>query len=221
MLRILVRPYFYSLIAVVAAIVAVLVAAHTAGLRASRENQMPVAFIDFPLLMQESDVGKSINAQVEPKKKAFQDQAQAKFKEFKQEEGDIRANRNSMNAAEFDEKNKVLQQKVAEWNDNIQKRQNDLNNAVSAAIVNIKQVLQGELVAIAAENNISTILPAELAFFQQKKLDVTPEAIRRLNEKLAKIDLKLEEPKEIKAEPKAEDKEEKPIKKEEKKKDKK
>ena len=197
-----------SWIAVVAALVAVIAAAHTAGVHESHERTQ-VAFIDFPLIMRESDVGKSLNSQVVPKKQALQEEAQAKLKFFQKQEDDIRANRFSAKPAEIEAQFRALQQKVNEWNEAVQKGQNELDNAVSEAVVQIKQVLQEQLALIADKEHVSAILPSELAFFRQKQLDLTPEAIRLLNEKLPAIDLKLEAPKDDKAKESQEEKDKK------------
>jgi Skp family chaperone for outer membrane proteins len=181
---------WHTWIAVAAAVISVLSALYVTGGR--HVGGATIAFVDFPAIMRESDAGKSIDAQAAPKQQALQAESQAKLKDFQEQDAELSKRRSSLSAAEFDEKAKALQGKINEWNAYIQQRQTALNDAVTTAVRTLQAALRDELARIATKSNFATVLPAEQAFFAPRKLDVTSEAIRRLNDRLPKVELQLE-----------------------------
>lgn len=148
-----------------------------------------IGFIDFQAVLQQSDAGKSIRDVVEPRRAKLQAAAEAKLKELKQEQEDLKKQGDSAEAAA------ALQKKVDAWNAEAQRKQAVLDAAVNPAMQKIDEALRTQVEAIADENKVSAILPMQSAFYANKSLDMTSDAIRRLNKILPKLDVKLDDDK--------------------------
>ncbi len=158
----------------------------------SKQSSGNIAFVDFAAVMQESQAGKSINEQVAPKQKQMQDATEAKFKEFKQEETELKKQQGSLTAEQYEAKNQAFQAKIADWNAQMQQRQAALNTALAPAGQKVQQTLRAQVADIAAENHFVAVLPLEQSFYAAKALDITSEAIRRLDAKLPKVDIQFD-----------------------------
>jgi Skp family chaperone for outer membrane proteins len=152
-----------------------------------------VAFINFQVLLNDSQAGRGINAQVTSRRKELQKEAEAKLTEFQKLQDDIKRQRAAVSSAEFDTKAKELDQKVGEWNLQSQKREAEFNNAVANAVKVVQQVVREQAADVARDNRIKAVLSAEQAFYADRRLDITEEVIARLDEKLPKVEVQFEE----------------------------
>ena len=75
----------------------------------------------------------------------------------------------------------------------MQERQTELNKAVTAAVGELQKVMSQQLYVIADDKHLAAVLPLEQAFFIQEKFDLTSEILFRLDDKLDKVELKLED----------------------------
>jgi len=193
------RPHFSpeNAIAIAAAAVSVLAAFYVAGHRSSA-SRPSVAFVDFAAVMEQSDAGKSIHKQLDPREQTLQNEAQAKIKELQREQDELNKRRNSLSAEKLSESTAALQKKLADWNAEAQKRDAVLKAAANPAIQKMQQTLREQLANIASENRFTAILPLQDAFYADKELDVTSEAIRRMNEQLPKVEIQPQDEKEAK-----------------------
>jgi Skp family chaperone for outer membrane proteins len=180
MFRTISLHYWISIIAIAIAIAA---AAYSAGNRRT-SSRTAIGFIDFQQVVLQSDAGKSIRELVDPKRVKLQQEAEEKLKEFKKEQEEIKKN---------DDKEGMvrLQKKIEAWNARAQKQQAELNDSVAPAIQKLEEALRAQVEDIAEDNKLRIIFPMQSAFFAHKGLDVTPEAIRRINKVLPKIDAAL------------------------------
>ena len=75
----------------------------------------------------------------------------------------------------------------------MQKRQADLSGAVNTGLHAVQQKLSEQLADIAHENGFSAIISNDQVPYAESKLDVTTEAIRRLDSKIKTVTIKFEE----------------------------
>lgn len=177
-----------STVASIAAIIMAGVAlSYSMGNRAGT-NRPTVGFIDFQALLQQSDAGKSIRDQVEPRRAKLQKAAEAKLKEFKQEQEDIKKSGDDKSPEALAN----LQKKIDAWNAQAQREQAIIDAAANPAIQQVDQALRAQVEALAEENKLTAVLPMQSAFYVSKSQDMTSDAIRRLNKVLTKVDVKFE-----------------------------
>lgn len=184
--RLLLLLFEWAAVVAVAGIGAALYAWY-APARVSSPGQ--IAVIDFPQVMRYSAAGKAVTAWSNQQQQALHDAAVAKLKEFKQKQTELENSRTSLSAADFAAKSQDLQQQVKDWNRQQQQRQAGVNKAIVAAIQGIRAAVKDQLSLLARDEGFDAVLPAQQAFFVQPKLDLTPQLLRRLDQKLTKNDI--------------------------------
>lgn len=180
-----------SLIVSVAALaLSVVVASYTMGGNSMPGGQANVGFINFPAVLEQSEAGKSITKQITPYRTKLLQDAEAKAKLYRQEQEMVKKMEEDQAGAAAD-----LQKKIDTWNVEAQRRQAVLDTAVKPAMDKVDQALRAEVEALAEEGKLSAILPMQSAFYVNKKMDLTAEAIQRLDKVLRKVEVKLPEEK--------------------------
>lgn len=173
-------PIFISIIALVLSVVA-----FSYSMGKSPASRPAIGFIDFQAVVQQSDAGKSIREQVEPKRLKLQEAAEAKLKELRQEQDELKKQGNTSAEA-----NAALQKKIDDWNVEAQRQQAALDAAVNPAMQELEKALRAQVNDMATDNKVSAILPMQSAFYTDRALDLTSEAIRRLNKSTPEISVK-------------------------------
>lgn len=186
--KLLLMLFEWAAVVAVAGIGAALYAWYTPA-RVSSPGQ--IAVIDFPQVLRYSQAGKAVTAWGNQQQQSLHDAAVAKLKEFKQMQTELENSRTSISAADFAAKSRDLQQQINDWNRQQQLRQADINKAITAAVQGIRVAVKDQLGLLARDQGIDAVLPAEQAFFVQPKLDLTPQVLRRLDQKLTKNDIHL------------------------------
>lgn len=156
-----------------------------------------VAFANFPSVIRESEAGKAIIAEAEAKTKELQDQAKVKLEEFKRQQSDIKSNR-SLKDKDRDAKNEALQNRINDWNKQAGQRQMVINQTINKAMQKINDDMRKELGDYAKEHGYYAIIPSEQAFYFDKAVDITQDAIKIVNDKISapKLDFTAEAKKE-------------------------
>ncbi|MDE3060473.1 MAG: OmpH family outer membrane protein [Pseudomonadota bacterium] len=152
-----------------------------------------VAFVNFQVVMKNSEAGKALNAYATPRQQALQNAAQSKLDEFKQSQQDLEKHRSSLSPDEFNARSRALQQNIDYFNAEQQKRLAAINGVADTAMQRLQATLRDQIAAIAQENDVEAVLSTDQAFYAEPKLDLTSEAIRRLDQKLGQADLHLPE----------------------------
>lgn len=156
-------------------------------------QDMPVvAIVDILALQNDSKAAKDIKKQVESINKKYESEFKGKEKSLKDAEKDLAKAKENLPEAEFIEKAKEFQKKVIKANQDMQKRQRELDSAVGDAL----NELRGEIVKVvgdlASEKEYGLVLPRQSVFYFEKSLNITDDVMKRLNAnvKTIKIDAK-------------------------------
>ena len=102
-------------------------------------------------------------------------------------------NKQGESPEKMSENNAALQKKLNDWNAEAQKRDAAIKTAANPAVQKIQDTLREQLAKIAAEHKFTAILPLQEAFYADKDMDVTQEAIQHLNAQLPKVDVQFED----------------------------
>jgi len=146
-------------------------------------------YLDLDIIMSNSKAGKSINAQLEKKHKKNIKNFQKIEEELKKEETEIISQKSVISKEEFEKKIIILRDKAnnyrKERNSNIDNLNNERMNATTKMIALIKPILSD----YSQKNSISLIIQKRNIIIGKTSLDITPDILEIVDEKIKEISL--------------------------------
>jgi len=146
-------------------------------------------YLDLNIIMSNSIAGKSINAQLEEKHKKNIKNFEKIEEELKKEEEEIISQKSVISKEEFEKKIINLRDKAnnyrKERNNNIDNLNNKRMNATTKMIALIKPILSD----YSQKNSISLIIQKRNIIIGKTSLDITPDILEIVDEKIKEISL--------------------------------
>ena len=146
-------------------------------------------YLDLDIIMSNSKAGKSISAQLEKKHKKNIKNFQKIEEELKKEETEIISQKSVISKEEFEKKIIILRDKAnnyrKERNSNIDNLNNERMNATTKMITLIKPILSD----YSQKNSISLIIQKRNIIIGKTSLDITPDILEIVDEKIKEISL--------------------------------
>jgi len=169
---------------------------------AAADEALKIGFVDLPRIFSESDAGKKARADIEAIEKSKKTVIAEKLNALKEIEEEVTKQSSVLSAEakkakdeEMEKLQRDIQRLVAEARTELQKKENELTNAILEDVSDIVD-------AIGYEEGYAIIFRSEAVLSAKKELDLTSAVITRLNESKGKPK---EEPK-VKPKEKPEDK---------------
>jgi outer membrane protein len=153
---------------------------------AGAAEALKIGFVDLPRIFSESDAGKKARADIEAIEKSKKAVIEEKVNALKKMEEEI-AKQSSVLSAEakkakdedMEKLQRDIQRLVTEARTELQKKENELTNAILKDIIDVVD-------AIGYEEGYAIILRSELVLSAKKELDLTGAVIKKLNESKGK-----------------------------------
>ncbi len=153
---------------------------------AAAAEALKIGFVDLPRIFSESDAGKKARADIEAIEKSKKAVIEEKVNALKKIEEEvakpssvISAEAKKRKEEEMEKLQRDIQRLVVEAKTELQKKENELTNAI------LKDV--GDIVdAIGYEEEYAIIFRSEVVLSAKKELDLTSAVIKRLNESKGK-----------------------------------
>jgi outer membrane protein len=162
---------------------------HVTSAIAQSRPELVVGVVDFDLIMKESKASKSVKAQYDKQRAAFNADLQQKRKAFKDQTQKLGAQRGTLSdddfkkkVAELDAKGKALEKSLA------QTRQ-VLDASLTKAIGQIRLALLDIVADIAKKRGLTLVLNQSNMILSADAYDFTDESTKRLNATLPSIKL--------------------------------
>lgn len=157
-----------------------------------------IAVVNVQKVMSESTAVKGVREQLENKYKSFQAEINKK-KEPLQKEGQELVKKQGVLAKDaYKEKAKALDKKMTEVQQEAESKKAMLNNASAKSSEEIQKTVAGIVSDIAKDKGyllvVSTETPTSQVLYADSKIDISDEVVKRLNDKLPKLDAKFEAP---------------------------
>lgn len=149
-----------------------------------------IASLDRRKLMDTSDAGKSIQVALKAKREALQKEANALEKKMRDQQQELIKGRKEMKAEEFEVKKKAFEEEFVKANETIRKKVSDLDGQRKVAVRALENSIAQVTAEIADERKIKMVVDREMLVIVDQSLDVTDEALKRLNAKVTSIPLK-------------------------------
>jgi outer membrane protein len=153
---------------------------------AGAADALKIGFVDLPRIFSESDSGKKARADIEAIEKSKKAVIEEKVNALKKIEEEITKQSSVLSAEakkakeeEMEKLQRDVQRVVAEARTELQKKENELTNAILKDVSDIVD-------AIGYEEGYAVILRSEVVLSAKKELDLTSAVITRLNESKGK-----------------------------------
>jgi len=185
------RNQFVSRIAMVAAAVAFafgsLGAAPASAQESAKAKPAVILIVNTEQLFAQSKVGQSIRKQVQAQAEALQKENDKKGKEMEAEAKKLSDQRALLSQDEFKKKVEALQKKDREIQESVQEKSQALQIGAQQARAKVQAALRPIFVDLMKERGGTVLLDQSVVLAGGVDLDITQEALKRLNEKLSDV----------------------------------
>lgn len=152
----------------------------------SAEPQV-IAILDMERILRESKAAKTLRTEVDKRRTTFQAELQNQENALRAADQELARQRAVLSAEAFAAKRKELQDQAAGLQQDFLKRQNEMEQLFGRGIGQVRDALAEVAREIASEQSIDLILLKATIVLATRDLDITDEALKRLDEKLPSI----------------------------------
>lgn len=173
-----------------AALVAALVAAWILGpgMALAQEAKSPrFAIIDVQSVLRTSTAVKGLNAEVEKRRNAYQEELRRQEEELRTADQELSRQRTILSADVFATKRRELQRRVATLQREVQDRKRRLDQGFSRGLSRVQAELAEIAKGIAEEMGLDLILSKATVVIVKPEFELTEEASKRLNQRLPAV----------------------------------
>jgi outer membrane protein len=150
-----------------------------------------LAVVDITALVQNSSAGKSARAQIDKARASYQKSLTADQAEVRKLEDGLAAQRATLSPDAYQKRVQDLQKKIAGYQRQIQERQGKLAAASNTGAQQIGAAVERIVAEIGKERNYALVLNKAGIIGGPGIVDITPEVLPRLNQRLASVKLDL------------------------------
>ena len=150
-------------------------------------SEVKVSYIDINFIVNNSNVGKSLNEYINSLKKKHFEKFNKKEDELKNKESDLISKKNIIEKSEFEKKVKTLQDEIKKYKLDRKKSNDEINKNKIDNTKKILSFLDPIVKKYVDDNSISLVLPKKNIIVGKKNLDITDDIINILNEQVDKI----------------------------------
>jgi outer membrane protein len=165
---------------------------------ASADEGNAIAVVNIGQVMRESTAAKMVREQLESKYKGFQADISKKQESLQKEDQELGKKKSVLSKEAFEEKASEFRKKVTEAQKDAQTKKVMFDNASARSSEEIQKAVTGIVAELAKEKGfvlaVSSENPTSQILYADSKLDISAEVIKRLNDKLPKLDVKFEAP---------------------------
>jgi Skp family chaperone for outer membrane proteins len=147
------------------------------------------AVIDYQRILRDAAAAKSIRAQIEARRQAYQEEISKEEQRLHEADKAFAKQRSVLSNEAFAEKRRDFEQEVAEVQRLVQERRRELDNMAAAALNEVKVALIDIVTSIAEERGFNLVLPSSEVLFFSRSLDLTEEVLAKLDDRLPQVQL--------------------------------
>jgi Skp family chaperone for outer membrane proteins len=178
-------------------VLALLVAVTLAGGARGQEGGGPqaplapavVAVIDYQRLLRESAAARSIRAQVETQRQAYEAEVEAERERLAEADRRLNDARDELSAEAYRERRRAFEQDVAAVQRLVQQRRRQLDEASSTAFQRIRDTVVQIIDALSDRYRFNLVLPRAEVLVFAPEIDLTAEVMAELDERLPRVDI--------------------------------
>lgn len=153
-----------------------------------------IVVVNIQQIMAESAAAKSVREQLEAKQKVFQEEVNKREESLQKEDQELSKQRATLSKEAFADKSTAFRKKVTEGQKEAQSKKAMLDSGFEHAVADIQKVVTQIINDMSKEKSFSMAIPSSQLLYADTKLDITAEVLKRLNDKLPKVDVKFDAP---------------------------
>lgn len=152
-------------------------------------NAGSIAVLDVEKIVQESSAMRYIQKKVSEKQKEYQteiDREQTKLESLQKK---LESKKSILSESAFEKEAKKFEEEVNQLKDNVNKKQVTLKEASIDGMKIVNDEIKDIIANLSEEKNIDLIVPAGQTLFYKDALDISEEVLKRLNNKITKVNV--------------------------------
>lgn len=153
------------------------------------QAETSIAVVDVRKLLEESTAGKGLADALRAKRDALQKEVNASEKKVTEQGQALFKMRKDMKPEEFEAKKKVFDADIVKIREGILKKTSDLEKQRKDAVKILQENIGKVTADLADEKKIQIVVDREQVVIVDQKLDMTAEALTKLNERIKSIPL--------------------------------
>lgn len=151
-----------------------------------------IAVVDVDYVLSQSLAAKSLQKQVDDKKKSFLNEVKAEEKDLISKQESIEKEKDKLSREELIAKAREFEEKRLEARKKIQTKKSKLDEAYAKAMNKITKAVYEVCQEIADEKKYDLVITRQNIIVGNMSLDITKDVAERMNEKLKKVTLKVD-----------------------------
>ncbi len=174
--------------------IAVAVAGLTALVHPVAAQKVPapaVAVVDTQLILRDATAAKNIRGQVDKLRERFRQEISKEEESLRVADRELAQQRQLLSSEAFSKRRQELQAKIATLQRKAQDRKRQLEKAVRRAMRVFQENMLTVTAELARERGANLVLPKSQVLLVDGALELTDEALKRLNAKLTKVKVAL------------------------------
>ncbi len=178
---------FQTLLCLGVGLLALLAVAH-----AETPTKMPqpvIAIVDVQRISQESLASKGVQKQLEVQRSKFQKEIQKEENSLRKSEQELSAQRSKVTAQIYAEREQQLRQRFLAVENQVQARRKVLDQSFTESMNAVKKGLLDVVGEVAHEHGVNLVIVKQQALWTDQPLDITDEVLKRLDQKMPKIEV--------------------------------
>ncbi len=152
--------------------------------------QINIAVVDVERILSESKAAKSVQKQIDKKRKNFLADVKKTEEKLRSDQQKIEKKRTDLSKEEFLAKVQTFERQRIEARGSIQSKKASLDKSYNEAMSVLTKAIFDACQEIADEDGIDLIITRQNIIIGSKSLDITPKVMERINKKLPKLTLK-------------------------------
>lgn len=159
---------------------------------AAHAKEEQIVIVDIKKILNESKATKSIQKQIEAKRKTIQKEIGKQEDKLRETDKDLSNQRSVLSKDVFDKKVSEFKAEVIDAQRNVQSKRSKLEKSYSNALLEVEKVVIGIVSELSQSRGFSMAVPKASTIYTKKGLDISDEVLETLNERLPEVKVKLE-----------------------------
>lgn len=150
-----------------------------------------IAVVDVQGTLRNSDAAREIQSRINERRQAYQRQVTEEEKALRASEQDLQQQRATLAPEDYQQRLRAFRNRVTDVQKSVQERRRALDQAFTMAMNQVRDELVAVIAEIANKRGAQVVLFKEHIVIAEKSLDISDEALRRLNERLPSVAVEL------------------------------
>jgi len=168
----------------------VLAQAPQAGTGTAPQVAAPVIItVDVQQILRDSLVAKDVQAQMDQRTDRYTEEVSSQENDLQKTQDELEQERTKLAPDAFNARMREFQQRYDTLDSRVQATRQTLQQSYNDAMTKVENTALQIIADIAAERKANLVVAKAAVLFEAQELDITQEVIKRLDEKLPKVDL--------------------------------